>query len=261
MAKEVTVYDLEGKAIGKVDVPACFGVPVRPDLIKRAVVAVQSHSFQSQSRNRLAGKRTTAESMGVGRGIARIPRVKGERYPKANLAAFAPGTVKGRLAFPPSSMRVVRKEINRKELRLAMQSALAATCSIDHVKQRGHRIKPDRELPIVVSDQIEQVTKSSEANTVLRSLDVWEDVARASNRGLRAGRGSVRGRSSKNSISVLFIIGKRQGAEKAFRNFPGVKVVDVTSLNVNDLAPGTHAGRLTVWSESAIRSIQGRFGG
>jgi large subunit ribosomal protein L4e len=197
--------------------------------------------------------------MVVGRAIARVPRVKGERYPRANLAAFAPGTVKGRLAFPPNSMRTLRKKINKKELRIAMQSALAATCSIYHVNQRGHRIKPDRELPIVVSDNIEQVTQSSQANTFLRSLEVWDDVARASEHAHRSSKGRVR--STKNAVSVLFVIGKRQGAEKAFRNFPGVKVVDVTSLNVGDLAPGTHPGRLIVWSQSAINSIQSRFGG
>jgi len=40
-----------------------------------------------------------------------------------------------------------------------------------------------------------------------------------------------------------------------------VKVVEASNLNVADLAPGTHPGRLTVWSKSALASVQGRFGG
>ncbi|MGO9645515.1 MAG: 50S ribosomal protein L4 [Candidatus Bathyarchaeia archaeon] len=261
MTKNVNVYDLEGKSVGKVELPECFEGPIRFDLIRRAVVALQSATFQPQGRDPMAGKRTTAQSLGVGRAMARVPRVKGDRYPRANLAAFAPSTVKGRLTFPPTPARILVKRINKKELKLATLSALAATCSIDLVKARGHRIKDDREVPIVVSDDIERVVKSSEAGKVLKSIDVWEDVLRASHRGSRAGKGSTRGRPSKSSVSVLFVVGKKSGAERAFRNFPGVKVVEVSSLNVTDLAPGTHPGRLTVWSKSAIVSVQGRFGG
>ena len=29
----------------------------------------------------------------------------------------------------------------------------------------------------------------------------------------------------------------------------------VTSLNANVLAPGTHAGRLTVWTEAAVKKL------
>ena len=66
------VFDLEGKKVGKVRLPPIFKTPTRPDVIKRAVVAIQSHRFQPQGRDVLAGKRTTAESRGVGLGIARV---------------------------------------------------------------------------------------------------------------------------------------------------------------------------------------------
>jgi len=261
LTRNVNVYDLEGKSVGKVELPECFDGPVRFDLIKRAVVALQSATFQPQGRDPMAGKRTTAQSLGVGRAMARVPRVKGDRYPRANLAAFAPSTVKGRLTFPPTPAKIIVKRINKKELKLATLSALAATSSIDLVKARGHKIKEDCEVPIVISDEIERVAKSSEAGKVLKSIDLWQDVLRASNRGSRSGKGSIRGRPSKSSVSVLLVIGKKGGAERAFSNFPGVRVVEASSLNVTDLAPGTHPGRLTVWSKSALTSIQGRFRG
>ena len=65
----------------------------------------------------------------------------------------------------------------------------------------------------------------------------------------------------KHPVSALLIVEKKQGAQRAFRNFAGVTVVDVASLNVNDLAPGTHPGRLTIWSQSAIKSLDSRLGG
>jgi large subunit ribosomal protein L4e len=71
----------------------------------------------------------------------------------------------------------------------------------------------------------------------------------------------MRGRPLKHPVSALLVVEKRQGAEKAFGNFSGVKVVNAASLNVNDLAPGTHPGRLTIWTQSALKVVGGRLGG
>jgi len=256
----VNLYDAEGKSIGEFSLPAIFDVPVRDDLIRRAVVAIHSHSFQRQGRDPMAGKRTTAESMGVGRGMSRIPRVKGERYAKGGMAGFAAGTVKGRLTFPPTSAKIPGKKINRKELHAAFLSAVAATSSKPLVLARGHRIPDDLQVPIVVADSAEKITKNAEAEKILKNLRIWEDIERASERKMRSGRGSARGHPYKNRVSALVIVSKRQGAERAFRNFSGVGVVEVSSLNVSDLAPGTHPGRLTIWTESAIKGLEGRLG-
>jgi large subunit ribosomal protein L4e len=257
----VSVYGADGKSVGKVTVPDFFESPLRTDLIRRAVVALQSGAFQPQGRDPMAGKRTTAESYGVGRGMSRIPRVKGERYARGGLAGFAAGTVKGRLTFPPTSAKESRKKINKKELSLAMRSAVAATSSKELVKARGHRIAADLDFPLVVSDDAEKITTSSDAEKILKNLGVWDDVERASNRKARSGKGSMRGRPFKHPVSALVVVAKRQGAEKAFRNFTGVKVVDVLSLNVSDLAPGTHPGRLTIWTQSALKGLDSRLGG
>ena len=230
-----------------VELPQFFDTPLRLDLIRRAVVAIQSGTFQPQGRDPMAGKRTTAESIGVGHAMARVPRVKGERYPRSNMGAFAPMTVKGRLTWPPVTSKRVKKKINRKELKQAMLSALAATSSGDIVRARGHRIPPDCELPIVVSDDVEQMTKSSEALKLLKNLKIWEDIERASKRRHRGGRGSTRGRPLRRSVSALLVVEKKQDAERAFRNFTGVRVVDAaepererfgtwySSWKVNDL--------------------------
>jgi large subunit ribosomal protein L4e len=193
--------------------------------------------------------------------MSRVPRVKGERHPRGGLAGFAAGTVKGRLTFPPTSAKVFVKKINRKELKLAMLSAVAATASKELVKERGHRIGADLELPLVLSDDAEKIATNADAEKVLRNLGLWQDVEHASKRTHRSGKGSVRGRPFKHPVSALVVVGKRQGAEKGFRNFTGVNVVDVPSLNVSDLAPGTHPGRLTLWTESAIKGLEARLGG
>jgi len=261
LTRTVSIYDVEGKPSGEFSVPSFFDTPVRGDLIRRAVVAIQSRSFQRQGRDPMAGKRTTAESMGVGRGMSRIPRVKGERYARGGLAGFAAGTVKGRLTFPPTSAKIPAKKINRKELRAALLSAVAATSVKPLVQARGHRIPDELQFPLVVSDAAEKITKNSEAEKILKNLGLWEDVERASERKIRSGKGSVRGRPHKSRAGTLVVVSKRVGAERAFGNFSGVRVVDVSSLNVSDLAPGTQPGRLTIWTESAIKGLETRLGG
>ena len=99
LKKPQQIFDLEGKPTGKITLPSVFDTPLRPDVIKRAVLSIQSHRIQPQGRDPMAGKRTSAESRGTGMAIARVPREKGG----GGRAAFAPGTVGGRQASPTKS--------------------------------------------------------------------------------------------------------------------------------------------------------------
>jgi large subunit ribosomal protein L4e len=126
----------------------------------------------------MAGKRTTAESVGVGRDLARVPRVKGDRFPKASQGAFAPMTVKGRLTHPPSSQRRLAKRINAKERLLALWSAVAATASSDLVASRGHEVKKVVNIPLVVSDEFQKLKTTAETKSALEELGLWDDVTR-----------------------------------------------------------------------------------
>lgn len=54
--------------------------------------------------------------------------------------------------------------------------------------------------------------------------------------------------------------GRKDGLIKASRNLPGVDVITVERLNVELLAPGTHAGRLTVWTESSLKWLGETYG-
>ena len=75
--KTLTIFDLKGTPEGKTTLPKIFSRSIRPDVIKRAVLAIQSTRIQPQGRDPMAGKKTSAESRGTGMGISRIPRVKG----------------------------------------------------------------------------------------------------------------------------------------------------------------------------------------
>jgi large subunit ribosomal protein L4e len=258
MAKTVKVFDLTGKPIGKVKLPKIFGTPLRPDVIKRAVLAIQSRRFQPQGRDPLAGKRTTAESRGVGLGISRMPRIKGP----GQRAALAPGTVGGRATHPPVSEKKIVKKIPKKEKHLALFSAIAATASKEVVASRGHRIADVTQIPLIVTDQLERLTKTKQVEEALINLGSLSDLYRAKeSRKIRAGRGKTRGRKRKQAVGPLIVVAENRGIVKAARNLPGVEVITANNLNPEILAPGTHAGRLTVWTKSAIERLSDQYGG
>jgi len=256
----VTVYGLDGKAVGRVKIPEVFRTPIRPDVIKRAVLAIQTHRLQPQGRDLMAGKRTSAESWGARRGVSRVPRVKGSRYPKAGQGAFAPMTAGGRAAHPPRVEKVIRKEINKKERRLAIRSAIAATAVKELVAARGHVVDEVKNFPLVVDDALEELERTRDVREVFKNLGLWPDVERASERKVRAGKGKMRGRKLKKRKGPLIVVSKDGGIFKAARNLPGVDIVLVKDLNAELLAPGTHPGRLTVWTRSAFKSLDELFG-
>jgi large subunit ribosomal protein L4e len=65
----------------------------------------------------------------------------------------------------------------------------------------------------------------------------------------------------KQAVGPLLVVAEDKGITKAARNIPGVDVVLVDSLNTELLAPGTHPGRLTVWTSSALEKVDELFGG
>jgi len=251
------VFNLEGKPIGRIRLPDAFKAPLRPDVIKRAVVAIQSHRIQPQGRNVLAGKRTTAESWGVGHHLSRVPRLRG-----INRAAFAPGTVGGRLAHPPLVEKKIKKKIPEKEKHLALLSAIAATGSKNIVTARGHAADDVPDFPLIVTDDIQSLKKTKDLKDVFVNLGVWPDICRVKESiKVRAGKGKMRGRRKKMAVGPLIVISKDDGIIEAASNFPGVDVAYVKDINVELLAPGTHPGRLTVWVNSSVEDLNKWSGG
>ncbi|MBS7627495.1 50S ribosomal protein L4, partial [Candidatus Bathyarchaeota archaeon] len=157
----VRVYNLDGKVVGRIRLPQIFRIPIRPDLIRRAVLALQSHRFQRKGRDPKAGMRTSAESVGVGRGLARVPRIH-----DSTRAAFAPMTVGGRLAHPPRAEKILTKKINKKERLLALASAVAATGSLELMTRRGH-VASLKGLPLVVSDELQSLKRAKDVERFL----------------------------------------------------------------------------------------------
>jgi large subunit ribosomal protein L4e len=245
-----TVRDLNGEESGTVELPEVFETAYRPDLIRRAVLAAQANRKQAYGADEYAGMRTPAESMGSGRGMAHVPRENGQ-------GARVPQTVGGRKAHPPKAEKEQGKSINNKERQLAIRSAVAATADPELVAERGHQFDDELELPLVVSDEFEDLLKTKEVVSFLEAVGVHADIERSeNNRKVKAGQGKLRGRKYTRPKSILFVTSEEPS--KAARNLAGADVVTASEVNAEDLAPGTHAGRLTVFTESAVEEVADR---
>ena len=252
----VPVVSLKGKAGDTLSLPLAFSTPIRPDLIRRAVVAAQSHRRQPHSTSPTAGVRHSVEWSGKGRGVARTPRLMDSMR-----GAQAPNTVGGRPAHPPRTETIWSKKVNVEERRLAFRSALAATREASLLKARGHEVPEGLHLPVIVEDPVEGLVSSADARGFLSSLALWTDVERAQDGvHVRAGRGKRRGRLRRSPKSLLVVI-SAPGKARGFRNLPGVDVVAVQRLGTEDLAPGGSPGRLTLFSRAALDALATRVGG
>jgi len=247
---------LDGKPRSQLALPLAFSVPLRPDLIRRAVVAQQSHRIQPHATSPTAGVRHSVEWSGKGRGVARTPRLMNSMR-----GAQAPNTVGGRPAHPPSTETIWAKKVNRAERRLAFASALAATRETKLATERGHLLPHGAALPFVLDDPVEEVRSAKDARSLLEQLKLWPDVRRAqSSTHLRSsGRARRRGRVRRTPRSLL-VVTSLAGKALGFRNLAGVDVVPVGRLSTEDLAPGGVAGRLTLFSKAAVEGLRARLG-
>jgi large subunit ribosomal protein L4e len=261
------IFDIQGNQKGEINLPKVFNTNFRPDLIKRAVLAIQSHNRQPYGPNKLAGKRTSAHYHGVRVGPshmmnierARMKRIHGGPPNLRLTARHVPQAVKGRRAHPPKVEKIWSKKINDKERILAIKSAIAATALKEVVLERGHVIG-NINLPIVVDDSLQELKKSKNVKEFLEKIGLKNELEKAKKKKVRPGKGKARGRKYKKKKSVLFVIAENKGLLKGAKNISGADICLVNNLNAELLAPGTHAGRLTIFTESAIKKLGEIYG-
>jgi large subunit ribosomal protein L4e len=249
---KVNVYSMDGTVKEKIDLPKIFDTPYRPDIIKKSFEVIRSNQRQPYGSDPLAGTRHAVASVGKGRGMSRVPRLT-----QGQAAALAPNVVGGRRAHPPKIERDWKEKMNKKENQLARNSALAATADTEVVKKRGHRFDDKITLPIIVDDDFEKIKKTKEVIEVLEKIGIYSDVLRSANgKHVRAGKGKMRGRRYRTPKSLL-IVSTKETIEKSSDNLSGVDIAKPHQLNIEHLAPGGIAGRLTIFTKSALTQLGG----
>jgi large subunit ribosomal protein L4e len=258
----VTVYDEKGVAAQTtVTLPAVFKAPIRPDIVNFVHHTMSRNKRQPYAVNVDAGHQTSAESWGTGRAVARIPRVRGGGTHRSGQGAFGNMCRGGRMFAPTKTFRKWHVHINVQQKRYALASAVAASGVPALVMAKGHLIQETPEWPLVVSDKVQDFTRTKEGMIFLKRLKLWSDVEKVyQSQRNRAGVGKMRNRRRVQRRGPLIIYDKDQGLSRAFRNIPGITTLSVHKLNLLKLAPGGHVGRLVVWTESAFKALDGIFG-
>ncbi len=261
---KLKVFDKTNTEKKSVELPVQFNEPVRLDLVKRAVLALQAARRQKygampgagQRHSSFLSKRRHKYKSTYGIGQSRTPRKvlnrRGTRF--YYVGATAPQTVGGRRAHPPKAEKEWDQKINVREKRKAIRSALTATLDAQLVAQRGHKVPTT--YPFAIDSSFEELNKTKEVIQALNTLGLSEELERANVTSIRAGKGKRRGRKTITKKSVLFVVSKDCPLLKSGANIPGADIVPVASLNAELLAPGTHLGRLTLFTDTALDILE-----
>ncbi|XP_021562913.1 60S ribosomal protein L4 isoform X2 [Carlito syrichta] len=231
----ISVYSEKGESSGKnVTLPAVFKAPIRPDIVNFVHTNLRKNNRQPYAVSELAGHQTSA---------------------------FGNMCRGGRMFAPTKTWRRWHRRVNTTQKRYAICSALAASALPALVMSKGHRIEEVPELPLVVEDKVEGYKKTKEAVLLLKKLKAWNDIKKvyASQR-MRAGKGKMRNRRRIQRRGPCIIYNEDNGIIKAFRNIPGITLLNVSKLNILKLAPGGHVGRFCIWTESAFRKLDELYG-
>jgi large subunit ribosomal protein L4e len=251
-----------GDKANSVSLPDVLRAPIRPDLVRMVHALLSCNKRQPYAVSKRAGHQTSAESWGTGRAVSRIPRVPGGGTHRAGQGAFGNMCRGGRMFAPTKIWRRWHRRVNTHLRRYAVASALAASAVPSLVMARGHKVETVPELPLVLSDSVESVEKTSAAIKILKQVGAYADAEKAKDSvQIRPGKGKMRNRRYINRKGPL-IVYSTEGSKivKAFRNIPGVDVINVERLNLLKLAPGGHVGRFIIWTKSAFEKLNSVFG-
>ena len=260
---KINVLDINGKEISKIELPEQFNEPYHPNLIKRAVLTIRANKRQPYGAKETAGKRYSAKLSrrrrdykgSYGHGMSRVPRKvswrRGMQF--GYVGALAPGTVGGRKAHPPKAEKIWSKKINKKEKRKAIRSALTASLNIELIRKRN-QIIPNN-FPFLITSEIENIKKTKDIIKILDSIGFKEELKRAENKIIRPGKGKSRNRPYRKKKSMLIAVSGKCPLIKAGSNIPGIDIIEIKNINTELLAPGTQAGRLTLYTDKSIEIL------
>jgi len=151
--------------------------------------------------------------------------------------------------------------VNLKQKRYAVCSALAASAVPSLLMARGHHVESVPEVPLVLDDSSESITKTAKAVKLLQEIGAYADIEKVkASRNLRSGKGKMRNRRYVQRKGPLVVYANDSGITKAMRNIPGVELCSVDRLGLLTLAPGGHVGRFIIWTKSAFEKLDAIYG-
>jgi large subunit ribosomal protein L4e len=257
----VSVYKKDQTDIaGSIPMPGVFSAPIRNDLVHFVHSELSKNRRQAHGVFYKAGQEHSAESWGTGRAVARIPRISGSGTSRSGQATFGNMCRKARMFAPLKVWRKWHRKVNLTQRRHAVAAALAASAVAPLVMARGHHIQNVPELPLVIDSLGNSNTKT--LLSTLNQFGLGDDLQKVRNsRSLRSGKGKYRNSKYVMRKGPLVVYGDDSTeVKRGARNLPGVDTCHVSRLNIIQLAPGGHLGRLVVFTKSAFKQLNSLFG-
>ncbi len=255
------ILDINGKEKSSIEMPKAFSERIREDIVAKVLEAKKTR--QPYAPSPVGGKQHSASGKiqhvrhvwktMQGKGISRVPRkIMSRRGSQFNwTGAEIPNAVGGRRAHPPKIASMINtKRINKKEMTIALKSALSATADEKIVSRKYERLKDKKiAVPFVVEEKITKLKAKEFIESLKKMLGKDLIEVAMKKREVRSGRGKHRGRKYKSNAGALLVVGEK---EKMKANI--IDVTNTKKLGVVDLAKGG-LGRLTIYTENAVKEL------
>jgi large subunit ribosomal protein L4e len=250
---KTTLYSSKGEKKSQVELPKLFSIRVREDIVKKYFEAdklIQPYASFTRAGMRQSAHGTISHKRHdwkghYGRGISRVPRKtmwrRGTQF--FWVGANVPGTRQGRRAHPPKGIGAAKK-INKKEIVLAFNSAMAATANKDFILKRYSTLDKIENIPFIIEAL---PTKTKELKETIKAM--LGDVARLAfkEKTVRAGKGKTRGRKYKSNAGALIVTSPEEKSK-----FSGIDIKATSEITIADFYP---LGRLTIYTKKALEEL------
>lgn len=251
---KTTTYSSTGEKKSQTELPKLFQTRIREDIVQKYFEVdkfihpyspTEGAGLRQSASGTISHKRHDWKGH-YGRGISRVPRKT--MYRRGTqfywVGANIPGARGGRKAHPPKGIGK-EKKINKKEIKLAIESGFAATASKEYVEKRYSTIKNIKEAPFVI-ESLPEKTKS----LVLALKKIFGETYNLifKNKKVRAGKGKLRGRKYKSNAGVLIVTANDEN-----KNFKGLDIKSIKEVRISDLYP---LGRLTIYTKKALEEME-----
>lgn len=242
---KVKVFAVNGEVKGEVSLPKIFEAVIREDIIKKALRSVTTRQpygsfYRAGQQHSAAGKfkhrrRDYKTLYGVGQ-ATRVPKKimsrRGTRF--TTVGASMPGTVGGRRAHPPKVEKVLVGNINKKERTAALRGLIAATASLEILKERYPKVDLSKlSLPLIVEEKITELNKTKKVKELINKM-------------LGEAKSLVKNK-------ILLVSEKAPKVTHAF-----IETIKAEELNIQKLAPSGKPGRIVIYTEGAISKLEKR---
>jgi len=252
------ILNKDMKVVKSIDLPKVFNSQIRSDILLKVfesqkLIYTQAYGIKEgagaqYSASGIFRKKRHAWKGTYGKGISRVPRKIMMRNGASfnSVGATVSSARGGRNPHGPRSEKNRFLKINKKELILALKSAFAATINEKSISEKYNK----KLISGFVFDDSILTLKTKDFLKLLQSVLKEGYGSALKVKKVRAGKGKLRGRKYKSNAGLLFIIASNENM-----NRKGIDVVKANEIKLSDLSPNGVPGRLTCYTENAIKEI------